>query len=145
MIKTALLEKLAHGQRARGSRQVEFSMEFSDLLDEISPEQTLTDAKLDLEPPREAIVVPLPLPSKLDVSLADLVMFAVPQRVEAAVAPEPVVEQTQDTIDDRIDDTAGLPIDVIVAAAAPKVSRFAASGIDDDMLPVEAPRRRLRR
>ena len=129
MIKTALLEKLAHGQRSRVSRHVEYAMEFSDLLDEVAPEQSLTSAKPDLERPHEPIVVPTPVPTEPDVTLADLVMFPVRQRADNATDRDPVAEQ---------------PIDVIIDAPA-KISRFAASGFDDDLLPVRPPRHRLRR
>ena len=128
MKKTALLEKLGHGQRARGAGHAGYSMEFSDLLDEIEPEP-----------------VPLPRPAvraETDLSLADLVMFPVPQLLVAE--PEPVVTLVEAACDETINDTAEQKIEAILAAPA-KVSRFAAGGIDDDLLPARAPRRRLRR
>ena len=129
MKKTALLEKFTYGQRARAASHAGSSIEFSDLLDDVAPEQTLAGAK-----------------DKTDLSLADLVMFPVPHRFDADVDVDvdPVVAPVEDPINDTIKDTAEPTIEEIVAIA-PKISRFAAGGIDDDLLPVRSARRRLRR
>ena len=58
MIKTALVDKLAHVQRARGAGHGEYSMEFSDLLDEIVPEQTTSSTKPEFDPPRQPAIAP---------------------------------------------------------------------------------------
>ncbi|MGZ4741225.1 MAG: hypothetical protein ACXVLM_18470 [Ilumatobacteraceae bacterium] len=140
MIKTALAEKLAHGQRSRGASPAEHAMEFFDLLDEIAPEQVAVSAKSEAHVKAfaaPAFADPLPPPAvhaETDLSLADLVMFPVPQLFVAD--PEPMVPLVEDAGDETIEE--------IVAAPA-KISRFAASGIDDDLLPVRAARRRVRR
>ena len=89
----------------------------------------------------ETVVLAPPVLTELDVSLADLVMFPVPRRFDPE--PDPIVAQVDelivDTIDhtiaDAIDDTIEPHVDEMIAPAV-QISRFAANGIDDDLLPV---------
>lgn len=118
-MKTALLVKIARGQRVRSASGAGYSMEFSDLLDGIAPAPVRATAELDL-------------------GLADLVMFPVPHRFDPA--PEPVVEPFEAPTANQVDEPVEEPVEEPV-----KVSRFAAIGLDDDLLPVHAPRRRFRR
>ena len=118
-MKTAMLVKIARGQRVRSTSHAGYSMEFSDLLDRIDPE-------------------PIPVAAEVDISLADLVMFPVPHRFDQP--PEPVAEQVAEPVALQVEEQVQEQI-----AAPPKVSRFADTGLDDDLLPVQAPRRRHRR
>lgn len=69
-----------------------------------------------------------------DTSLADLVMFPVSDNFDPR--PQDVLEQANEHTEAQIEAPADEP---------PKVSRFADTGIDDDLLPVHAPHRRLHR
>ena len=122
-MKTALRVKIARSQRVRSASGAGYSMEFSDLLDGIEPEPVVAVAK--------------PATAELDLGLADLVMFPVPQRF--TTQPELVIEPVElpeAVVADVMDEPVEEP---------PKVSRFAANGLDDDLLPVHTPRRRFRR
>jgi hypothetical protein len=129
-------------------------MEFADLLDDIAP-MPMTAATPDPEPvcvsasvftdpipvavsfPAPVVAAPVvtaPVAAELDLSLADLVMFPVPHRFDSE--PGPALERVEEIVDAQVEEPIEEPI---------KVSRFAAAGLDDDLLPVHAPRRRLHR
>ena len=116
-MKTALLQKVVHGQRVRTATRTGYSMEFADLLDGVEPEPVVT---------------------AFDLGLADLVMFPVPHRFDPQ--PDPVLAPVEEQVEEQVEATVEEHMEEPV-----KVSRFADAGLDDDLLPVQAPRRRLRR
>lgn len=127
-MKTMVFGRMVRGPRTRGDqRPDDGSMEFADLLDSVAPRpQSSPGADLDGA-----------------LALADLVMFPVPRRVEHHFLPRPEpVEAVQEPVEMAPPD----PVEEEKAAPPAKVSRFAGAGLDDDLLPVHAPRqRRLRR
>ena len=120
-MRTALHVKIARGQRVGSASRAEYCMEFSDLLDGIAE-------------PVVAAPDPDPVPAELDLGLADLVMFPVLHRFD----PPPVAEI--EPVEEQVEEPVAVQV-----APPPTVSRFADTGLDDDLLPVHAPRRRLRR
>ena len=113
---SAVMRRLTRGIGSRRAGDAESSMEFSDLLDDVA-----------VQPP-----APIPEPTT---AIADLVMFRVSPRTDDTFAPpkEPSVEPALDPV-------------IELSEKITVVSRFADSGIEDDLLPVRASsRRRLRR
>jgi hypothetical protein len=137
-------------------------MEFADLLDDVGPMPTPAPTP-DPEPvcvgpsvftdpipvavsfPSPVVAEPVvaaPVVAELDLSLADLVMFAVPHRFESE--PRPALEQADEIVEAKVEEQVEAQVEAQIEAPA-RVSRFAAAGLDDDLLPVHAARRRLRR
>jgi hypothetical protein len=102
------------------------SIEFADLLDQIEVQPVTADGTPCAA--THASGEELPVVSEL----ADLVMFRVPPRSEL----EPVAAEPAEELHDESAGPVGEPS---------TVSRFAAAGIDDDRLPLRAPRFRRRR
>jgi hypothetical protein len=118
------MRRLTRGIGGRRAGDTESSMEFSDLLDDVAVQPS----------------APIPEPTT---AIADLVMFRVSPRTDDTFAPpkEPAVEPAVDPVLEPVLD----PV-VELSEKITAVSRFADSGIEDDLLPVHTPsRRRLRR
>lgn len=112
--------KLSHRDRSTRSGS---SIEFADMLDRIQAPPVSADGTLSVATHANGAASPA------EPELADLVMFPIVSKAEPEIAvPVPVVPE---------------PVDQIGEPSM--ASRFADAGIDDDRLPLPAPRfRRLR-